>query len=243
MGVGRRKSNGVPSTSAIAGRDQRRVDRQEAAGLQRQLLIERAAAAGEVVVAVVRQVDDRRPARRRAVVDAPFVRRGERVAHGHVEPAGVVLVAVVARQRELERDAAVGLCRQTLDRPPALAEAARPAVQCVDAVVQRQLMRLSFEHEAAGGDAVAVASDERAEVRVALDIVREVVEAEHDVRAAAGAVRAVQGGDDAAEVDRAQHQAATVVERVLVHRTAVRQMAEEARRAVGHRLRPSRRRR
>jgi hypothetical protein len=230
IGVASRKSNGVPSTSAMpVGMRPASIGRKQAR-VQRELVVERAATAREVPVRVVGEVDDGRPVRRRAVVDAPFVRRGQRVAHRHVEPAGVVLVAVLARQRQLERDAAVGLRRQRLDRPPALAEAARPAVQSVRAVVARQRVGLAVEREAAVADAVGVAADERAEVRIALFVVGERVEAEDDVGAAAGAVGAAERRDDAAVVDRLQHQAAAVVERVLDDLAAVGEAAVGARR-------------
>ena len=78
-------------------------------------------AAGEVVVAVVRQVDDRRPARRRAVVDAPFVRRRERVAHGR-RRAG--------RGSARRRRRSSGSARARRCRRPARAGARSPTSAC-----------------------------------------------------------------------------------------------------------------
>jgi hypothetical protein len=109
-----------------AGRDQASVDRRVAARVQRQLVIEGGAGAGEVEVAVLAEVDDRRPIGRRAMVDAPGAVGRERVAHRHPHRAGKALVAVGAVQRKLQRDAAVGAARQRLDVPPALSEANRP---------------------------------------------------------------------------------------------------------------------
>src|SRR5204863_1401644 len=105
------------------GRDQARVDRRVAARVKRELVVEGGAAAGEVEVAVLAEIDDRRAIGRRAVVDAPDPFAPERVADGCLQPAREALVAVVALERQLEGDAAVTLARQRLDLPPTRAEA------------------------------------------------------------------------------------------------------------------------
>ncbi|GGT73035.1 hypothetical protein GCM10010272_15400 [Streptomyces lateritius] len=85
-----------------------------------------------------------------------------------------------------------------LDVPHPLVEALVPAVQAVGTVVDGGPVRASVEGEGAAGDAVAVAADDRAEVRAARDVVLEVVEAQRHVRVAPAPVGDFQGLDDAA---------------------------------------------
>src|ERR1043166_8330073 len=89
--------------------------------------------AGEVVVVVLREVDDRVLVGRRRVVYAQLVVVGERVDYAHGEVAGVALLAVVAEVGEFERRAAARRAGSRL--PDHLVEAADAAVQVVGRVV------------------------------------------------------------------------------------------------------------
>lgn len=124
-----------------------------------------AAVAAQVEVDVVRKVDGRRPVRRRLPVDAPGVRARERVRHLHVERPGKAALAVGAAERQHEAVRAVR--RRTGRRVPDLVvEARRAAVQqareAVGTDVRGQFVRPPVQREAPAGDAVRVASDERA---------------------------------------------------------------------------------
>ena len=88
--------------------------------------------------------------------------------------------------------------------PDYLVEALDAAVQMVRAVVGRERVRLAVERELALRDPVAVAADDRAEVRASVvDVVVERVEAEDDVVELAAAVRHAQRDDDRAVGHRA----------------------------------------
>ncbi len=123
----------------------------------------------------------------RVVVDLDLVAVRERVGDLGDERAGVALVAVGARERQLEPDVVPVL--EGRRRPDVLVEADRAAVERVRRIVDREVIGDPVERERAPGDAVRVAAGDAAEVRAALDVVVEVVEAERDVRAVAVAVR------------------------------------------------------
>ena len=99
-------------------------------------------------------------------------------------------------------------------------------MQGVGAVVDRQRVFLAVERELALGDAVAVAADQRAEVRAVLDVIGQVVVAEHHVAEVAVAVGHLQEDDEAAVIADAGLGALVVAQRVEVHRGAVLRLAE-----------------
>jgi hypothetical protein len=107
-------------------------------------------------------------------------------------------------------------------------------VQVVDAVVRRELDGRSVEREPAVGDPVAVAADDSAEVAALGQIVVEVVEAEHDIVHATGAIRHPHGNDRRAVGHRADFDAAVIGEREDLDGGAAGQRAER-RAGDGHR--------
>ena len=220
-----RKSNGVPATGVErAGRDQRRVDRRVAVGVQPQLVVldRPGALAGQVEVGVVGQVDVGRLVGRGGVVHLQPVAVVERVDHGHRQRAGEAALAVGARagQPHARRSSSVLTgCR----RPDDLVEALEPAVQRVRAVVGVERVGDAVERELRAADAVAVAADDRAEVRVGLRVglarvAGDGVEAERDVGLAPAPVGHDELLDDAAVGEDRHRHAARVAQRVAVDR-------------------------
>ena len=204
-----------------------------AAGVQRQPVAQRRAGgrAAQVEVGMRGQVDDGGPVAHGLVGDAPALVGAQRVAHRHVERTPEAHLAVGAGPLQQQADAAVRRTRLRRGTPQRRAEALRAAMQAVRAVVGDQRVRLPVQHEARAGNAVGIAPGDDAQVRARTgQIGRQVRQAQHHVRAAAGRVRRPQAGDDAAPVQRRQHQAAAVVQPVLAHRAAIRQQAIGARR-------------
>ena len=83
-------------------------------------------------------------------------------------------------------------------------------MQVVCAVIDRQLEPAPVEHKASCAQPVAVAPDQRAEIRRGVDVGCHRVVAKHDVGMLAIAVRGVDFGDDAAEVGDLDDQATLV---------------------------------
>ena len=217
----------------LPGRDQRLVDRRVAARVQLQrVVVDRPhALARQVPVGVVGEVDDRGLVRRRGVVHLEVVALVERVVDLHLQRAGIAALAVGARARHLQSDLAAA--RERLSVPDALVEALEPAVQAVRAVVDVELVRRAVERELRGADPVAVAADDRAEVRrvrrrrVAAPqrVAGQVGEAERHVRLPAAPVGRPQLLDDPAVRDD-RHRHVPVRERVAVDLGAVVELPE-----------------
>ncbi len=183
-----------------------------------------AALAREVVVRVVREVDDRRPVGGGLVVDAPVAVPGEGEGHLRPQRARVAHLAVDARAVQVHPD--IGATGEGLDVPHLGVEALGTPVQAVDTVVHRQLVGRAVQAEAAPGDAVSVPADGGAEEGGPGDIRGEVVVAERDVRVPAVPVRDLQGLDYAA-VGQHLEPGAAVLQRPAVHLRAVGERAEE----------------
>src|SRR3546814_5314237 len=90
------------------------------------------------------------------------------------------LVARRAGQRQ--RDAGGRSALDRCDRPQSLVETHRAAVQRIGAVVERKLVGPAIERKAAARDTIGIAADGDAEIIGLVDIAREVVIAEYDVR-------------------------------------------------------------
>ncbi len=225
-GGGRAEVEGRALHGRDARGDQRGVDRVEAARGHREPVVQRAAVAGKVEVVVVAEVDHRRAIGGGLVVDPPGAAGAQRVGDECLDPARKAFLAVLAHVAQRDGRTAerrVVLARRC-DLPQPLAEALDAAVQRVVAVVARERVRLAGYDQLAARDAIGVAADDDAEVRVAVDVVVEVVEASHHVGGDAVAIGHRQRGDEAAQRDQAQHEAA-VGQRHLLDEAPVGQVA------------------
>ena len=100
---------------------------------------------------------------------------GQGVGNGDGQIAGVAFLAVGADIGELQA-AAAGFCG-----PDLFVKAAFAAVKVIPLVVSEKFILLAVQGEFRAADAVAVAADERAQVFVALFIIRQRIVAQHHV--------------------------------------------------------------
>ncbi len=191
-------------------------------------MVQRSAAAGQIEVGMRAQVDHGGLAGPRLVVDAPGIVRPQRVAHPHVHLARKAHLAIGAEVAHQQARANCGLRLEHGGLPQLRAEALAAAMQAIAEVVVVEAVFLPVEREACLGDAIGKAAGNHAELLVALDIVGEVVEAQHDVGTLAQGVGRPQLAHDGAIVDHCQPHARRVAEPVLVHRPAIGQLAELA---------------
>ena len=183
----------------FTGGNQAGIDRREFRSVQREHVAEDVAfaLAGEIEVGVIGEVDDGVFVGGRGVIDFEFA-ACERVADDSGERAGIACFAGFADVGEF--DAAGNF----FALPNLIVEAVRAAVQRVGRIVDRQIVGFAVERELAFGDAVAVASDQRAEEGAALlcvavaDVAVEIVKAENDVGGVAVAIGRLERDDDAA---------------------------------------------
>ena len=159
----------------LAGRNVVGVGRRVGVGEDAHLVIEDGRRIVEVEVGVLGEVDQRRRVGHRLDFHGERRRRLDDVAKPGRHSAGIAFLAI--RAVDGERHAG-GIM---IDQPPwALAEAAKSAVQVIAAVlVHRHLIGVAVDREPAGGDSVGRAADNGAEMRRMLEVVVELVEAEH----------------------------------------------------------------
>src|SRR5262245_18132336 len=125
---------------------------------------------------------------------------------------------------QFERDA---VFRGNLARfPVRLVESFDAAVQMVLAVVGGQLVLDPVERKSTFGDAVGVSARERAEERMALQVLIQAVEAEHDVVHLALAVRSFERNNYAAVGGDSGLYAIRVGQRVNLNALSVRRLSE-----------------
>jgi hypothetical protein len=151
--------------AALAGRDQRGVDRGIRVGVHRQPVLENIAVttrSGEIEERVIGDVDDRRPIRGGAVLDGQLVALAQRISRGRLQRAWIAAGTVPTHiaQRNACRRAAAHL----VDVPQCLVEALHPAVQMIGAVVGLERVRSIVQGELAVRNAVGVTPDRGAEV-------------------------------------------------------------------------------
>ena len=148
---------------------------------------------------------------------------GERVNHRGVQRARIALIAVGTAVGEADgRGHGMG---QRLGPPHHMAEPLPAAVQVVPALVQRQLVQPAVQIELATRDAERDAADGAAEIRALRLVLRQGVEAEHEVRHGSLPIGSPEFRDRGPVGDQADHHAA-VAQRVPVHRHAVRGRAK-----------------
>ena len=193
-----------------------------------------ASLAGEVEVAVVRQVDRRSLVGRRPVIDDQLVACRERIRHGDVQRPRISFFAVCAHVGERHADIAAAIDR--LAFPHHFVEASAAAVQMILPVVRGELVGRAVEAEPRVADAVRITACHRTEKARSRQIVFEVVEAEDDVVEAAAAIGRLQRHDHGAVRHDARFHAVDVGERVDIDGGAVGHLAERrARYGGGHR--------
>src|SRR5438093_1759020 len=111
------------------------------------------ACAGEVEIAVLREIDWRRFVRRREVVDDQLVLIGERIRHSHVEVARIAFLTIGTRVPQLERRCAA---RRT---PHALVKSRAAAVQMIRTDFRREMVGFSVLRDARVGTAVGAQTE------------------------------------------------------------------------------------
>ena len=166
---------------------------------------------------MVRQVAERGGVRRRLEAEADLVAvGGHEVGHVHGQRARVVLFARGADIREPHPGGVAFADR--LAGPDAAVEAGHPAVQVLAVVIARDLEGLAIDGEAAVSDAVRVAADGAAEVRVLLHIAAEVVVPQRHLGDDALAIRHAHRYQRRAELADLRGEAQRVPQRVQGHR-------------------------
>ncbi len=172
----------------FARRDQCRVDRSEAVGIDHQFFAENIAfyVAGEIEIAVVRQIDDRRLRGLGLVIDAERVVVVERVGHVGRELPGISFFTVGADIGEDDARAHLGLDR--FRRPKALIETLGPPMKTIGRIVDRQMILHAVQRKGTLCDPIAVAADRGAEERHTLYIIVDRIEPQDDIFQLAGFV-------------------------------------------------------
>src|SRR5262249_31956124 len=136
--------------------------------LEAELMVERRAGimAGEIPIAVMNEVAERRLVGRRGDLDGEAVFVIEAEADARIEIAGESLLAIGGRI--VEADGAAIRCRPA--GPEALVESPEAAMLVIAAVIAAQLMGDAVEGEEATGDAVAVAPADGAHIAARREI-------------------------------------------------------------------------
>ena len=96
----------------------------------------------------------------------------------------------------------------------------------IGAVVDCQRVRDSIEFEGAFGNAISIAADERAKIRMALEIGVEIIKPQNYVAELPGSIGHLQHRDDAAIVGNFYFGAATILQSVKSDALALRCFAE-----------------
>src|SRR5712671_6034315 len=112
---------------------------------------------------MLRQVDRRGFVGGRLILDDQFVRIGERVRDGRGQIAGISFFTVRALVAESNANSVCGT--NLLRFPDFLVEAVDATMNVIRTVVGGERIVLSIESELSSGNAVGIASDDRAEVR------------------------------------------------------------------------------
>ena len=165
---------------------------------------------------MIRQIEDGGLAGRSAVLDRQLVLLRERVDDLYVELTGVALLTVGSDVAESDP-----IRRSLLGVPDDGVEALEAAVQCVRAVIDRELIALPVEAEAALGYAIGIAATDGTEVGFfAIEILLEAVVSDDDIRPARAA-RNDEGDELGALVDEVCFGALLIGEAVEAYLLAV----------------------
>ncbi len=176
---------------------------------------------------MLRGIEDGGPVRGPLVTDQQSVPLREGVGDREFHPTGVPLLPVRADQPERDRRPVRVLDHRPC--PEGLVEAAPSTVQVIRAVVCRELDDRAVERKAPPRDAVAVASDDGAQVVGAALIAFGRIVAEHHVRHVPFPVGHQDPRDHRAVVDDLDDGARAVLERVFRHAPPVGKAPERVR--------------
>src|SRR5262249_45646029 len=200
--------------------NQSRVDRRVPVRIECELVVENISpTTSEVEVRVLCEIDDRRLIGRSFVLDAQLVVRCECVGDSCRKRSGIALISI--RTGVTEPYAYVFSVPKWLAAPHDLVESFHAAVQMIRTVVGGKLERSAVDREASRRDTVAVAADNRSEVRRGAQIAIERVKAEDDVVEMVRAIGRLERHDDAAVRNRANLDAVRIRQREDFHRSAV----------------------
>src|ERR1035437_5843584 len=101
-------------------------------------------------------------------------------------------------------------------------------MEMVRAVLGGEYVSLAVEYEAAFGNPVGDPPNSSAAIRMSLEVLVEIADAQHDVAQYAPAIRHVQFGDNRAVRCDLGNEAVGIGQRVEIHRRSIRQFAERA---------------
>ena len=155
-----------------------------------------ASRSGQVEIAVVGQVDQRRPIGHGRVINRQFIFLVQRIDDRNIKHTRIALVAVGTAMGEADGGklssagdspifvgANIGTVPgERLGLPNDAVEPPRAAVQVLLPVVERQTVLRPIELELTADDPKRDAADDAAEIRASRLVRFEIVEAEHDVR-------------------------------------------------------------
>src|SRR6267378_4065706 len=197
----------------LTRRDERRIHWRHRVGVDGQLVSENIPprAAGQVPVAVLREIDWSRLVGRRLIVDDQAVVFGERIGDVGAQRSRKTLLHV--RACIIERDTRAFLVLEWAGAPDDLVKSAQSAVKAVRSIVYGESIGRSVERKASASDSVTVSAYDRAEVRTIVEISRQVVVPEDNVVEPSRAIRRSQRRDDAAVVCQRYSNAVPVCER------------------------------
>ncbi len=203
----------------LTGRDSHRISGRVLVRVELHQVAHNTAAAltGQVEIGVVGEVHDGGGVRRRAVVDAELAVAGERVTDHRLKRPRIALLAVRAGIGQLHGRIGVASIAHDASRPHLVAEARRPSMQVKRRAIPGELIRRTVQGERSARDAVGVTAGDGAEVGVAFQVIREVVEAQHDVRRPPGTVRRLDRLQNPTVGEDPDPQARRTAQRVGVH--------------------------
>ena len=189
-------------------------------------MIQDVAFAGQIEIGMLREVQHRVLIRGRCVLQLQRVVLGKRISRFDRQGARVAFLAIFACVAKLERWAVQG--RKDSWLPDHLIEALKAAMQGIGTVIDRQRVFLAVERKLALGDPVPVTPDHGAKVGAVLNVIRQVVVAEHHIIEVAVPVGHLQEDHQAAVIDDAGLRALVIPQREQGHGSAVLHLAEGA---------------
>src|SRR5207237_404229 len=132
----------------------------------------------KVPVTVLREIDRRRLVARRLIVDDQSIVVRQCISDPGTERPRVAFFQVCTRV--IERESHALLVSERCRAPNDFVEPAEPTVQAVRAVIDGEAVGRPVESESPAGNPIAVASDDRAEVRRVPKISAQAVVSEYD---------------------------------------------------------------